>query len=327
VDPIRWGILGTGRIAGDFATGLTELPDAELAAVASRAAETAERFGERFAVPRRYDSYEALIADPEVDVVYVATPHPIHHPLARRCLEAGKPVLCEKPFTLNAADAADLIELARARRLFLMEAMWTRCLPLVQRFRSLVDEGAVGDPRLLMADFGFRHGGGPEHRLFNPALGGGALLDVGVYLVSLASWLFGAPDRIESLAQFGPTGVDEQSAVVLGFPGGQIAQLTAAIRTDTPQEVTLAGTEGTIRIHPLWWKPTRMTLSRPGQPDEQIEVPYQGIGYNYEAAEAMRCLRAGLLESPVIPLDETLSILRTLDAIRAQWGLRYPTEL
>jgi predicted dehydrogenase len=326
LEPIRWGILGTGRIAGDFATGLTELPDAVLAAVGSRAAESAARFSDRFGVPRRHASYEALIADPEVDAVYVGTPHPTHHPLARACLEAGKPVLVEKPFTINAAEAAELIELARARRLFLMEAMWTRFLPLMERFRALVAEGAIGEPRLLIADFGFRHGGGPEHRLFDLALGGGALLDVGVYLVSLSSWLFGAPDRLTGLTHLGPSGADEQSAVVLGFPGGQLAQLTAAVRTDTPQEVTLAGTEGTIRVHPLWWKPTRMTIARPGQADEMIELPYQGIGYNYEAAEVMRCLRAGALESPVMPLDETLSIVRTLDALRAQWGLRYPTE-
>jgi predicted dehydrogenase len=177
-----------------------------------------------------------------------------------------------------------------------------------------------------MADFGFRHGGGPQHRLFDLTLGGGALLDVGVYLVSLASWLFGAPDRLAGLTHLGPTGADEQSAVVLGFPAGQLAQLTAAVRTDTPQEVTLAGTEGTIRIHPLWWKPTRMTLTRPGQPDETIELPFQGIGYNYEAAEVARCLRAGLLESPIMPLEETLAIMHTLDALRAQWGVRYPTE-
>ena len=326
MEPIRWGIMGTGRIAGDFATGLAELPDAILSAVGSRTAESAARFADRFGVPRRHASYEALIADPEIDVVYVGVPHPLHHPLTRACLEAGKPVLVEKPFTINAAEAAELIELARARRLFLMEAMWTRFLPLMERFRALVAAGAIGEPRLLLADFGFRHGGGPQHRLFDLALGGGALLDVGVYLVSLASWLFGAPDRLAGLSHLGPTGADEQSAVVLGFPAGQLAQLTAAVRTDTPQEVTLAGTEGTIRIHPLWWKPTRLTLSRPGQAEETIELPFQGIGYNYEAAEVARCLRAGLLESPIMPLAETLAIMRTLDALRAQWGVRYPTE-
>lgn len=326
MEPIRWGILGTGRIAGLFATGLSALPDAALVAVGSRAAETADRFAEEHGAPRRHASYAALAADPEVEIVYVATPHPVHHAAARLCLEAGKAVLCEKPFTVNAAQAADLIGLAGERRLFLMEAMWTRFLPLMERFRGLVAAGAIGEPRLLAADFGFRHGGGPEHRLFDPALGGGALLDVGVYLVSLASMLFGAPERVTGFAHLGPTGVDEQAALVLGYPGGLLAQLTAAVRTSTPQEVTLMGTEGTLRIHPLWWKPTRMTLTRPGQPDEPFEIPFAGNGYNYEAAEAMRCLRSDELESPVMPLAETLAVLGTLDEVRAQWGLRYPTE-
>jgi predicted dehydrogenase len=323
---IRWGILGTGRIAGLFATGLTVVPDAELAAVGSRAIETAERFGDEFGVPRRHASYEALAEDDAVDVIYVATPHPMHHPAVRLCLEAGKPVLCEKPFTINAAQAADLIALARDRRLFLMEAMWTRFLPLIGRFRELIAAGAIGEPRLLTADFGFRHPGGPEHRLFNPDLGGGALLDVGVYLVSLASMVFGAHDRAIGLAHLGPTGVDEQASLVFGYPGGQLAQLTAATRTDTPQEVTLMGTEGSLRIHPLWWKPTRMTLTRPDGSTEPFDIPYDGNGYGCEAAEVMRCLRAGALESPIMPLDETLAVVQTLDGIRAQWGLRYPME-
>jgi predicted dehydrogenase len=326
VEAIRWGILGTGRIADVFATGLADLPDAELAAVGSRAAETAARFGDKFGIPRRHASYAALAEDPAVQIVYVATPHTAHHPAVRLCLEAGKAVLCEKPFTINAAEAADLIELARARRLFLMEAMWTRFLPLMARVRELVAAGAIGEPRLLTADFGFRHPGGPDHRLFNPQLGGGALLDVGVYLVSLASMLFGQSERAVGLAHLGPTGVDEQAAVVLRYPGGQLAQLTAATRTSSPQEVTLMGSVGRLRIHPLWWKPTRLTLTRPDGSEEDFEIPFVGNGYNYEAAEAMRCLRAGALESPVMPLDETLAVMRTLDEVRAGWGLRYPME-
>lgn len=324
--PVRWGILGTGAIAEKFATGLQSLPDARLAAVGSRAAATAEAFADRFGAPRRHGSYAALAADPEVDIVYVATPHPMHHTAARLCLEAGKPVLVEKPFAVNAGQAKEVIALARERDLFLMEAMWTRFLPLMGRLRALVAEGAIGQPRMLAADFGFRMTPDPAHRLFAPELAGGALLDVGVYVVSLASMLFGPPNRGTGLAEIGPTGVDEQAALVLGYPGGELAQLTCAITLNTPQEVTLMGTAGAIRIHPLWWKPTTLTLARPGQPDETIEEPYAGNGYNYEAAEAMRCLRAGERESPVMPLDETLSIVRTLDQARAQWGLRYPGE-
>lgn len=323
--PIRWGILGAGAIADKFAAGLQSLPDADLAAIGSRTAASADAFADRFGAPRRHASYAALAADPEVDIIYIATPHPMHHSAARLCLEAGKPVLIEKPFTVNAGQAKEIIALARERDLFLMEAMWTRFLPLMGRFRALVAEGAIGQPRMLSADFGFRMTPDPKHRLFNPDLAGGALLDVGVYVVSLASMLFGQPNRGTGLAEIAG-GVDEQTALVLGYPGGELAQLTCAITVNTPQEVTLMGTAGAIRIHPIWWKPTTLTLTRPGQPDEVIEEPYTGNGYNYEAAEAMRCLRAGERESPIMPLDETLSIISTLDQARAQWGLRYPME-
>lgn len=326
MEPIRWGILGTGAIADKFATGLQSTPDAVLAAVGSRTAEGAKAFAARFGNPRTHASYEALVNDPEVDIVYVATPHPVHHPASRLALEAGKAVLCEKPFTVNAAQAADLITLARERRLFLMEAMWTRFLPLMTRFRELVADGAIGEPHILFADFGFRSTGPDNHRIFDATLAGGGLLDVGVYVVSLASMLFGRPDRIAGLANIGRTGVDDQAAFVLGYPNGALAQLTTAVRTNTPQEVTLMGSEGSIRIHPVWWRATKLTLTRPGQPEEVIELPMEGNGYNYEAAEAGRCLRAGELESPTIPLDETLSVLQTLDQIRGQWGLRFPME-
>jgi predicted dehydrogenase len=326
MEHVRWGILGTGRIAGEFATGLTARPDAELVAVGSRAAATAEAFGKRFGVAHWHASYADLARDPAVDIVYVATPHPLHAPCARLCLEAGKAVLVEKPFTVNAAEARALVDLARARDLFLMEAMWTRFLPLMARVRQLLAEGAIGEPRLLTADFGFRMEIDPRHRLFDPNLAGGALLDVGVYLVSLASMLFGPPERIATLAHLGQTGVDEQAAIVLGYADGRLAQLTAAVRTATPQEVTVAGTGGTLRIHPLWWKPTRLTITAGGRAPETIEVPFEGNGYNYEAAEAMRCLRAGRGESEVMPLAETVAIVETLDRVRAEWGLRYPME-
>lgn len=327
MEPIRWGILGTGSIADKFATGLQDTPDAVLAAVGSRSLETAKAFADRFGNPNVYGSYQDLVNDPDVDTIYVATPHPMHYAAVRLSLEAGKGVLCEKPFTLNAREAADLIGYARERKLFLMEAMWSRFLPAAQKFRQLVADGAIGEPRILHADFGFRHGtGDPAHRLFAPELGGGALLDVGVYVTSLASWIFGRPQTIASFGHLGPTGVDEQAALIFGYEGGAFAQLTAAVRTATPQEVTLMGTEGTLRIHPLWWKATELTLSRPGEDDETFDLPFEGNGYNYEAAEAGRCLREGLLESPTIPLDETLAIMETLDAVRAQWGLVYPTE-
>ena len=251
----------------------------------------------------------------------------LHHPNARLCLEHGKAVLCEKPFTLNAAQAHDLIALARKRRLFLMEAMWTRCLPALAELRRLIgEEGAVGEPRFLVADFGFNKPFDPNHRLYDLTLGGGALLDVGVYLVSLASMLFGQAETVASRARMGQSGVDEDVALLLGYGGGRFAQLTASIATETPQDAALYGTDGSIRLHAPWWKADRLTLAVNGRAPETIDAPYLGNGYTHEAMEAMRCLRESRLESPLVPLDETAAIFETLDRARAEWGLRYPGE-
>jgi predicted dehydrogenase len=325
-DILRWGILGTGNIATKFATGLQALPDARLVAVGSRSQATADAFGDRFAVLHRHASYEDAAADPEVDAVYIATPHNLHKENMLLCLEEGKAVLCEKPFTINAQEAREAIDLARSKGLFLMEAMWTRFMPLMVELRRLLAEGALGDVRMITADFGFRTNFNPKSRAFDPQLGGGALLDVGVYPVSLASMVFGRPDRIVSLAELGETGVDEQGGMVLGHPGGRLAVLHSAIRTRTPQEALLMGTDGWIRIHSPWWFPTSWTLERPGHSAKMQEFPHVGNGYNYEADALHRGLRDGKLESDVMPLDETLAIMETLDAIRAQWGLKYPME-
>ncbi len=325
-DSICWGILGTGKIARQFAAGLQILPEAKLLAVGSRTCVGAEAFGQQFKVPHRHASYEALITDPQVDVIYVATPHSCHKANTLLALSAGKAVLCEKPFTINAREAEQVITFARAKKLFLMEAMWTRCFPLMEKLRQLLASKTIGDVRMLTADFGFFAEYHDEERLFNPAFGGGALLDVGVYPVSLASMLFGPPTQIASLAHLGWTGVDEQAAMLFSHSQGQLAILSTAVRVDTCQEAVILGSEGRLRIHRPWWRPTTMTLSREGVADEVMEFPLSGNGYQFEAAEVMRCLREGKTESPMMPLNETLSIMRTLDAVRAQWGLHHPTD-
>lgn len=322
---IRWGIIGTGSIAGKFAEALAVLPDAELVAVGSRSTAAADAFAARFNVPRRHASYAALAEDTSVDALYVATPHPLHAENTLMGLAAGKPVLCEKPFTLNAREAATVVRFAREKKLLVMEAMWTRFLPPLVRLREMLAAGAIGAPRMLSADFGFR-AAQQVGRWFDPALGGGALLDVGVYPVSLASMIFGAPSQVTGFADLGPTGVDEQSAMVLRHPKGELAVLNAAIRLNTPQEATVFGTLGRIQMHAGWWKGSAMTHYLDSGGEEFIEFPFTGNGYQFEAVEFMRCLREGRTESPVMPLDETLSIMQTLDTLRAQWGLKYPGE-
>lgn len=323
--PIRWGILGTGGIAHKFATGLSIIPDAQLVAVGSRTQAAADAFAGTYNIPTRHPTYEALAHDPQVDAIYIATPHPFHKPNTILCLEAGKAVLCEKPFTINAAEAEVVIALARQKKIFLMEAMWSRYLPAIIRARELVAQGVIGEVRMLTADFGFRTSVNAEGRLFNPAYGGGALLDVGIYPLSLASALFGQPKHIHTAADIGSTGVDEQAAIILHYDSGQLALLSTAIRTNTLHEAVIFGTKGHIRI-PDWWHANGFTLALDGQAPQVFDVPHDGNGYSHEAQEVMRCLRAGLLESDIMPLDETLALMRTMDTIRAQWGLRYPME-
>ena len=326
VRQVRWGIIGAGSIASRFAEALTTLPDAKTLAVGSRSRDTADRFAESHGFSRAHSSYEALAADPDVDVVYVATPHPFHAENIELCLEAGKAVLCEKPFTMNAAEARRAVGLARERGLFLMEGMWTRFFPLMARLRKMLADGAIGEPRMLTVDFGFRAELDPSSRLFDPKLGGGAMLDVGVYCVSLASMVLGMPVRGTGHVHLGQTGVDVQFVAALEHGGGRLSAITAGTRTATPQEATVLGTEGYARIHSPWWRPEAMTISRPDREVEVVRVPTEENGFVYEAAEVARCLKAGEKESEVMPLDETISVLETMDEIRAAWGLRYPGE-
>ncbi|HEY3291818.1 MAG TPA: Gfo/Idh/MocA family oxidoreductase [Anaerolineae bacterium] len=328
MNKVRWGILGAGRIANDFAMGLSELPDAQLLAVGSRTQENADSFGGKHNISHRYASYEALAADPDVDVIYVATPHPMHHANSMLCLQAGKAVICEKPFTINASEAASLATYARTHKLFLLEGMWTRFLPVMVKVRELLSQGVIGDVRMVQADFGFRANLNPAGRLFAPELGGGALLDVGVYVTSFASMVLGpkAPNHVVSLAHIGETGVDEQTAFALEYQNGTLAVLSCATRTSSANEATILGTTGRIKVHSPFYHSTRLTLSIYGKDDLVIDLPITGNGFNYEAAEVMSCIREGKTESDVLPLDETIAVMQTLDRVRAPWGLTYPTE-
>jgi len=326
MDTIRWGILGTGKIAHLFAEDLALLPNAELAAVGSRAQATADAFGDAFDVPRRYASYDALAADDTIDIVYIATPHTAHANNTLRCLQAGRAVLCEKPFALNVKEAERMVEAARTNGLFLMEALWTRFLPIMHDVERLLNDGAIGAPEWLQADICAHFPFDPNHRVYDPTLGGGALLDLGVYPVMLAHHLLGPPDAITTTAVMGRTGVDEQDAIIFQYEAGQQAILSASMRTDGARLATIGGPEGQIQIHRPWWKGSHLTLTHADKSTETIARPYAGNGYQFEAAHVMACLREGRRESPVMPLDASLRIMRTLDAIRAEWGLVYPGE-
>ncbi|MHB9130231.1 MAG: Gfo/Idh/MocA family protein [Armatimonadota bacterium] len=323
---IRWGILGLGGIAGSFADGVRVLEDAEVRACGSRSAEKSAAFGERWGIPNRHAGYEALVSDPEVDAVYVATPHPMHHEHSLLALAHGKPVLCEKPFTVNIAESEEVFAAANKANLLVMEGMWSRFLPHIRQAEELIADGAIGEVRMLQADFSFRSQWNPEGRLLNPALAGGGLLDVGVYTVSLAQLLLGVPTAITGVAHIGETGVDEQAAIALAFPEGRLATLCCGVRTSSPHEALIMGAEGMIKLNSLWWRPSSLTLRANGKPEESIEPPKVGNGFNYEAAEFGRCLREGLTESPLRTWDDTRAVMHTLDTLRAQWGLKFPME-
>ncbi len=316
---IRWGILGPGSIARKFATGLRTLPQAQLAAVASREVARAREFAAEFGAFRAYGSYEALIADPAIDIVYIATPHVFHCEQSLLCLNGGKAVLCEKPLCVNEAEARRVVETARANRCFLMEAMWTRFFPLMERLQVLLAEGEIGDLRLLTADFGFPGDPDPASRLWNPTLGGGGLLDVGVYPLSLAQMLLGEPQKVLGLAQLAETGVDEQAAWLLEYSGGRMASGCCSIQALTLQEAHLSGTRGAIRIHAPWWRPSGLTVHKPDGTQHEWALPYAGNGYQYEAAAAMECLERGALEHPLMTHEASLAVMRTLDRLRSTW--------
>lgn len=325
--PVRWGILGTGSIAHKFATALTAMDDATIAAVGSRTQTSADTFGDRFNIPRCHASYEDLANDPDIDLVYIATPHGLHKENTILCMEAGKGVLCEKPFTVNRRDAQEVIVIAEQQRVFLMEAMWTRFIPAVQQVVRWIEDGAIGEVRMVQAAFGFQSDASEESRLFDPAMGGGSLLDVGIYPLTLAHLAFGQmPDRIQSLPTLGRNGVDEQAGIVLGFEGGGLAVLASAITTDTPHDAFIMGTKGMIHLHDSFWNASKVSIRRGDGSPKVHTFPLMCNGYEYEAQEAQQCFRAGTLQSDIMPHATTLEMLGLMDALRAQWGLKYPAD-
>jgi predicted dehydrogenase len=322
---IRWGVIGPGIIATGFAEAMQWVEGGTIAAVASRSAERAEAFGDRFDIPTRYGDYEALAADPDVDVVYVATPHSRHEADTIELLRAGKHVLCEKPFALNARQAARMAEEARNRGLFLMEAIWSRFLPAYRSLVEVIGEGRIGQPLLVEADFGFRRPVDPAHRHFAPELGGGALLDLGIYPIQLCTLVLGPIERVVADGVVGETGVDEVVTALLHHSGNRLGVVKAALRVGMTCTARIAGTDGSIDLPAMMHCPNSLTVSSAAGV-EHIDAGYEGNGLRFEIDEVHRCLREGRTESTVVPLHESIALATTLDTIRAKIGVVYPGE-
>lgn len=325
---IRWGILGCGNIANKFAADLKWVDDSELIAVASRNHQRANELAIKEGVRYAFDTYEALVACPEVDVIYIATPHGFHHEHALLCLKHKKSVLCEKAFALNVMQAKEMIEVAKRNNVFIMEAFWTKFLPQFQKVRSLLDGHALGEIKMIQADFGFNASTKLSQRLHDPLLGGGALLDIGIYPVFLAVTLLGRPAEIAAAMKPFSSGVDQQIAIVLKFESGALANLSATFEVDTPVEATIVGQEGYIRMTNRFHNATaNVELIKHGVHVDIGAIHREvGYGYQFEARHVVDCLRQNFLESPVMRHDDTLLLMETLDRVRVACSIHYPAD-
>lgn len=327
---IRWGILGAGRIARKFAADLTLVNDAKLVAVGARTKEGADAFAAEFNIPHSHGSYADLVTNPEVDIIYVATTHNFHHGHTLLCLNNNKAVLCEKPFGMNAKQVKEMIAVARERKIFLMEAFWTKFLPQYNKVLEMIDEGKIGDIRSIRADFGFRPPEPVSPRLYDPALGGGSLLDIGIYPIFITLSLLGRPDVIEAFMSPASTGVDLQCAMLFKYNNGALAQLFSTNDSNTATEADISGTKGRIRMRGRFHELSAVIDYTSGRADEMQPVAFDkdqsGWGYQYEARHAGECLRKGLTESPVMTLQHSIDLIETLDAVRAAAGIHYPAD-
>lgn len=325
---IKWGIMGTGFIASTFATALTAMEHTELAAVASRDIDRAKEFAERFRTSKAYGSYEELAKDPEIDVIYIATPHTEHKANATLCITNKKAVLCEKPFTLNQKDTQALITLAREYDVFLMEAMWTKFLPVTKTVKQWIKEKKIGEVKCLQVSFGFHLDFDPNHRLYNPALGGGALLDLGVYPITYAIYMMDnrLPDEVNSYAHMSKSNVDETNVISFKYKEGVLAQLTSSLVMNPDNQAVILGDQGRIVVPSFWMADKAYAYNLQGELIDTAKEDNIPNGYIHEAYEVNQCLREGKKESAIVPLEDTLEIMKVMDQLRSSWGLSYPNE-
>jgi predicted dehydrogenase len=326
---IRWGILGCGRIARKFAADLRLVEDAQLIAVASRDKEKAEAFAKDFPCKHIHDSYEALTINNEVDVIYIATPHSHHYEHTLLCLNHNKAVLCEKAFAINSRQAKEMITTAREKKVFLMEALWTKFLPHYNKLQELLHQKTLGDIKSVLVNFGFKPAPNAPQRLWDPALGGGSLLDIGIYNVFMVLSVLGKPDSIEAMMTPAATGIDEQLSVLFKYNNGAIAQLFSSFATNLPIQAEINGTEGCITLTTRFYEPSATIQLYKQLAGEKQIIPVEkeaGFGYQYEARHVNECLKKGLIESPVMTHADTLLLMETMDEIRRKAGIHYPVD-
>ena len=325
--PIKWGIIGPGIIANRFATACVGRPGATLHGVASRDLARAKAFANTYSIATYHDSYEALATDPDIDAIYIAVPHTGHCAETLLCLKHGKAVLCEKPLTLNHALASTMVNAARTHNIFLMEAMWTRFIPAIIKAKELIDQGAIGTVNYLRADFGVQAEYDPSNRSFNLALGGGAMLDLGVYPLFLALYMLGKPTGIKAVSKLAATGADQTTNALLSFADGSIASILSSFAVKTPANAEIIGTEGTITIHAPWYQATALTISSEKGKPQLLQFPYPGNGFEFQIDEVIQCLQNGQKESLLMPLDFSLLLAEVSDEIRRQCGIRYAEDI
>ncbi|MFB6317750.1 Gfo/Idh/MocA family protein [Saccharicrinis sp. FJH54] len=321
----KWAIIGTGRIANEMAHDLQLLKHVEITAVLSRTQENAEKFAKKYNIPHIFASRDEFAAFTEVDVVYVASPHNAHFADTMLCLESGKNVLCEKAMAVNAGEAAAMINKAREKKLFLMEAMWMAFFPAIKKAQTLIQKGRIGDVRQIDANFFFYKTDDPEHRLLNPDLAGGALLDIGIYVLYFAVLMMNAfPQNSTSIAHLGKTGVDESSSYLLKFKNGAVATLASGVMVEAERNAAVYGTKGKIQI-PLFWNPDKITAVRDNK-KKTYKYKRQGNGFTFEAEHVMACIKSGKIESDIITHEHSLKLSELMDSFRRDWGLKYPFE-
>lgn len=339
---INWGIIGTGFIANKFARGLKQVPNSQLLGVASRKIENAQLFAKQHKIPKVYDNYEELVRDQSVNIIYIATPNIFHKEHAILCLENNKHVLCEKPFAMNEKEAQKVIELARKKNLFCMEAMWSRFMPIIEKAKEITESGEIGEIKMFSASFGKLNQFDPSNACYKKELGGGSLLDLGVYPISFALYFLGYPSEVKGFLSLGETSIDEQASILLKFPNGTQAVLTSNFRVNYSNEIKIYGSKGVITIHEPIYRSSKLTISKYEYADKfakkvfskirekylgtVIRMPVKGNGYNYEAHEVVKCLKEGKIESTKMPWQDTLITLKVIDEIRLKEGLCYECD-